>query len=295
MRALLLLAALTLAVPALAQDLPDPALTARRVGALEAQMRAVQRKVFPGGDPKFFTPDIAPAAAAPPPEAQGNPASAPLADLNGRVDALERQLRSLTGQVEENQNAVRQLTDQLTKLRGDAEFRLNALEGGARPAVIPDATAPLPLPTAKPAKPLAAKPDAKPVTGDPVEAAWRAAYAHYTAKEYDAAETGFTDFLAANPKATRAASAQYWLGRSYAAHNSSAQAAKAFLDGYQKYPKGDHAADSLIGLGNALTALKKPDQACRALNELQSVYGSALTPVQKTQAARARTAAKCEA
>lgn len=295
MRALLLCAALTLAVPAVAQDLPDAALTARRVGALEAQMRAVQRKVFPGGDPKFFTPDIAPAAAAPPPEAQGNPASAPLADLNARVDALERQLRSLTGQVEENQNAVRQLTDQLTKLRGDSEFRLNALEGGARPAIVPDATAPLPLPAAKATKLPATKPDAKPVAGDPVEAAWRAAYAHYTAKEYDAAEAGFTDFLAANPKAARAASAQYWLGRSYAAHSSSAQAAKAFLDGYQKYPKGDHAADSLIGLGNALTALKKPDQACRALNELQSVYGTALTAAQKAQAVRARTAAKCAA
>lgn len=299
MRVLLVFVAVCLAVPVAAQDTVDPAQTAKRVGKLESEMRAVQRKVFPGGDPKFFTPEIVPAAPLPV-VPDGNPASSPVADLTARVDALERQLRTLTGQAEEDQNKLRQLDTAMTKLRGDVEFRLTALEG-TRPAAVDAAGVPPPAATtaAKPAaKPAAAKSDTQLLAaagGDPVEAAWRAAYARYTAKDYDAAEAAFTDFIAANPKATRASHAQYWLGRSYLAQNSAAQAAKAFLDGYQKYPKGERAPDSLLWLGNALTALKKPEQACRALNELQSVYAAKLTPALKEQAAKARAQAKCEA
>jgi tol-pal system protein YbgF len=332
-RMALILLALTGAVPiittaAFAAD-TDPLATAKRVGKLESEMRAVQRKVFPGGDAKFFTPDISSAPVAAPAEPSGNPSSAPINDLTARVDALERQLRMLTGQVEENQNTLKHLDTTVTKLRGDTEFRLTKLEGStsAAPSGQPGAGSPpsdtkvaagngglssAPALTdglaAGPAKSAAAsatktggkasaaanKASTKPPTGDPVETAWRAARAYYTAKDYDAAETGFTDFVAGNPKSSHASTAQYLLGRSYAAQTSSAQAAKAFLDGYQKYPKSEQAPDSLIGLGNALTALKKPDQACRALNELKSVYGSKLTTAQKAQAAKARTSAKCE-
>ncbi len=74
-----------------------------------------------------------------------------------------------------------------------------------------------------------------------------------------------------------------------------AEAAKAFLDGYKKYPDGDRAPDSLLWLGKALTALKKPKQACSALDELQSVYGPKLTPALKSAAKTARNDAKCDA
>ena len=304
MRTALALLVVAAALPAGARDV-DPAQTAQRVDTLEAQMRAVQRKVFTGGDPKFFTPDIAPAAA-PAPAVEGTPASAPLNDLTARVDALERQLRTLTGAVEEGQNSARQTREALAKLRGDVEFRLNALEHvgpvPAATAATPGAPAALPAPSGPASGRGAAAPTARPgppaqaaQASDPVETAFRAAYARFTAKDYPGAEAAFTEFLAANPKSTRASNAQYWLGRSYAAQNSTAQAAKAYLDGYQKYPKSDHAADSLIGLSAALTTLKKPDQACRVLTELQSVYGSALTAPQEVQTARARTAAKCPA
>ena len=142
MRRILILLALASAAPLLAAPADtDPAATAKRVGKLESEMRAVQRKVFPGGDPKFFTPDISSAPVATPPEPSGNPASAPINDLTARVDALERQLRTLTGQVEENQNTLKQLDTTVTKLRGDTEFRLTKLEG-ATPGVGGAATGP---------------------------------------------------------------------------------------------------------------------------------------------------------
>lgn len=314
MRGLVFAAMVFSATAGMAQT-PSADLTPR-VSKLEGEMRAVQRKVFPGGDVKFFAPEIVPQAA--PVEAVGNPATSAVADLIARVDSLERQQRALIGDVEGLQFKTRQLETQLSKFRADAEFRLNAVESAARTEV-PSETA-LPFkPETKTAtppakgtgktdagkidagktsagKPAPAKPDLAKADGamDLVEAAWRQSYASVAAKDYDKAELAMLDFIAAYPKAPRAASAQYWLGRTYAARGSAAQAAKAFLDGYQKYPKSDRGADSLIGLGGALTVLKKPEQACRAYNEVLSVYAAKLSASQKEAVAKARIAAKCD-
>ena len=295
MRAFIGVFALLLAAPGLAQPVDD---VGKRVGRLESEMKAVQRKVFPGGDPRYFEPEVAVPAPAPP-EPQGTPASAPLADLNARVGAIEAQLRTLTGQVEADQNKLRLLDEALTKFRGDAEFRLGALEGVARPAATaPEATTPPPVAAKPPRTALKPPPaDATPPTATPAspEAQWKVAYALVSAKAWDDAESALTDFLAAHPKSPRASDAQYWLGKTYAAKKAPAQAAKAYLDGYQKYPKGTRAPDSLLGLSQALIDLKKPDQACRSLNELDAVYGGKLTPALRDSAAKARTTAKCKA
>ena len=302
MRGAVVAALLLVTVPATAQA-PD---LDRRVGKLEAEVRAVQRKVFPGGDPRYFVPEVAPAAPVAA-EPVGSPASAPLTDLTARVGELEGQLRTLTGQVEANQNKLRLLDDALTKTRGDIEFRVTALEAGTRPPAAPPAdTLPAPAPTARPARvtlkpppaevpsPAATAPKPAITTAAPnADAEWRAAYALVLAKSWDEAEPALNAFLAAHPRAARASDAQYWLGRSFAARKSPAQAAKAFLDGYQKYPKGSRAPDSLLGLAEALVALKKPEQACRSLGELDAVYAERLTPALRGQADKARVAAKC--
>lgn len=294
MKMLFVLAALVAVVPALAQD-SDPVL-GKRVGKLESEMKAVQRKVFPGGDPRFFEPEVQPAAPAAA-EPVGNPASTPLTDLTARVAELETQQRALTGQVEANQNRLRLLEESLTKFRGDAEFRLNAIEAGTKPAdpaaaTADDSAAP---PAVKSGRtPLKPAPEAPSAPVGP-EAQWRAAQALMTAKDYDGAEPALTDFLAKYPKSTHASEAQYALGKAYAAQKQYAEAAKAFLNGYKIYPKGTHAADSLLGLSQALIDLKKSAQACQSLDELDAVYGDKLTPALKAQAAKARTTAKCKA
>ena len=296
MKMLLVIAALAAAVPVLAQD-SDPVL-GKRVGKLESEMKAVQRKVFPGGDPRFFEPEVQPAAPAPA-ETIGNPATAPLTDLTARVAELETQQRALTGQVEANQNRLRLLEEALAKFRGDAEFRLNAIEaGGVKPADPAAATVPddsTPPPTTRPGRtPLKPAPETPAAPVGP-EAQWRAAQALVSAKDYDGAEVALTDFLAKYPKSTHASEAQYALGKSYAAQKQHAEAAKAYLGGYKTYPKGTRAPDSLLGLAQALIDLKKPAQACQSLGELDAAYGDKLTPALKAQAAKARVAAKCKA
>lgn len=82
----------------------------KRVERLEKEMRAVQRKVFPGSDGKFFEPDIKPDATGP--VTPSNTTSA-VSDLITRVDALERSLANLTGQVEQNGFRLKQLEDKM--------------------------------------------------------------------------------------------------------------------------------------------------------------------------------------
>jgi TolA-binding protein len=288
--ALLVLAMAATAAPA--QD-TDVARIDKRVGKLESEMRAVQRKVFPGSEARYFEPEItAPPAASP---VAGTPASAPLTDLSDRVAEIERQLRTLTGQVEADQFKLRQLEEAQAKTRADIEFRLNALETGApRAAAPPPVTAPATdsaTDAAAPAKP-AAKPKAAPATA---EAAWKAAYASATAKDWPATEAAMTAFAADWPKSPQVTRSIYWLGRSHAERDQHAQAARAFLKVYETAPRSPQAPDSLLGLADAMVGLKKPKDACRVLGELDSVYGEKLTDKQKAEAAAQRKTAKCPA
>ncbi len=294
-------AAMLLPAPLAAQAV-DVGKLDRRVGTLESEMRAVQRKVFPGGNARFFEPEIPAQAAAPPPAPETLPATTPISDLTGRVDALEGQLKTMTGQIEAMEYKLRMLEDGQRRLKGDTEFRLNALEnpGGTPPADAAAATtAPAagpaamqdkPPTTPAPAKPAA--PAAKPATD---AAAWTAAYPKVTARDWPGVETAMSQFIADWPKSIRVPQAKYWLGRSFAARSQYPQAAKAFLDVYQSAPRSTPAPDALIALAGALNAMTKPKDACQVLGELETVYGAKLTDTQKADAGRQRTKAKCTA
>ncbi len=304
--ALLPLLIAAVATPAPAQVI-DMGKIDRRVGKLESEMRAVQRKVFPGGDPRFFEPEI-PAQAPPPAAAPAPavPASNPVADLTARVDALEGQIKTMTGQIEALEYRLRQTEDSQRRLKGDVEFRLNALEnpgaaaaaaaaaptaGGAGAGPAPTTATSQPAAAASPvARPAA--PTARPATAD---AAWTDAYARVTARDWPAAQAAMTRFLADWPKSTRVPQARFWLGRALAAQNQPAAAAKAFLDVYQTAPRSAPAPDALVGLAGALNSMAKPTDACQVLAELDSVYGAKLTDAQKADAARQRARAKCAA
>lgn len=274
------------ASPALAQSQSID----KRVGVLEKQMTAVQRKVFPGADPRFFEPEINTqqgSAASP-----GVPATTRIEDLGARVDSLEKQMTVLTGQMEQNSFKVRQLEEQLAKFKSDAEFRLNTLEGkpgGAAPPTSP------PNPFTPPSSQPAPAPAGPAASGDPAEAAYSAAYALVEQKRFADAEAALKDVVAKYPKHKRASYAQHWLGRSYLADGKPALAVEAFYANYQNNPRGDRAPDSLFWLGQALMKLNKPQEACKVYGELTDVYGAKMTTALKDQTAKARVTAKCAA
>ena len=203
----------TAASPVLAQSRPT---VDQRVDKVEKELKAVQRKVFPAGAQAIIEPEIsAPVAGA---NDFGDSASTPIADLTARVSSMEQEMSRLTGQVEQSQNRLKQLEDQLAKFRGDAEFRINALEGNGgtalspRPAGAPG-TAPVVTPplVADPAP--APAPAAGPSTGDVAEDAYMAGYRLWEAKKYGEAETALKAYVAKYPQHRRASFAQNLLGR----------------------------------------------------------------------------------
>lgn len=285
-------AALAAAVPALAQDTRQ---VERRVDKLESEMRAVQRKVFPGGDKRYFEPEFQPTDQAAPAPA-GAPATSPIADLTTRVDGIERQLQTLTGQVEQANYKVRQMEEAMAKFRADTEFRLTQIEGGGKPpaAATDETTLTLPglkPPTATPPKPAADA--AKPA--DTPEAAYQAAYAFVVAKENVKAVSALQDFAAKYPKSPRASHALYWLGRTLIAQGEYERAARVFFDNQQKNPTGERAQESLYWLGDVLVRLERAPQACTVYDLARKVYADEMKPALKPQFANARTAAKCAA
>jgi TolA-binding protein len=294
--------------PAIAQS-SQTAPVAQRVDRLEREMRAVQRKVFPGGSQQYFEAEIAPPQATGP--APGTPVGSPVADLTARVDTLERELARLTGQAEQNAFKLRQIEESLNRFKGDTEFRMNALEGGGGAAPAPGgsgsapsagtptrpATSTRPPLSETPARDTA--PEVPPVaavtpTGDAGEDAYMAGYRLWEAKRYSEAVTALRGVVTKYPNHKRASYAQNLLGRAYLDDGKPAAAAEAFYANYQKMPRGERAPDSLYYLGQSLVQLKKPADACKVYDELLDVYGEKIAASLKERVAKGRTDAKCK-
>jgi TolA-binding protein len=278
----------------------------QRVERVEKELRAVQRKVFPGGDQAFTTPEIAAQETTTP---TGLPASTPLNDLSARVDALEKTVMQLTAQVEQQDHRLSVLSQQSAKDRQEFTTRLQLIEQAAAPATAvaaplaaPTLDAPAPRPaTTRPAKPTPAAAEAPAVdepaataSNDPAEDAYMAGYRLWTQKKYTEAQAALRDVVKKYPKHRRASYAQNLLGRAYLDAGRPANAAEAFAANYQTNPRGERAPDSLLYLGDSLVKLDKNTDACRVYGEFDAAYGATASASLKSRVAAARKTANCK-
>jgi TolA-binding protein len=283
------------AAPAAAQSGQQPERVERRLDKIEQELRAVQRRVFPGGnvEPEIVT-------RTPQSTLSGVPASNAVADISARLDALESQLATLTGQSEENANRLRQLETALSRFRETAGSRLDVLERQAAPAVEPEPAAPSrPAAgagtTSRPASSPASTP-ASTAAGsgtDAAEEAYNAGFRLWDQGRYTEAQTALEAMARKYPRHRLASWASNLAGRAYLDGGKPAAAARVFLANYQGNPKGERAADSLFFLGQALFKLNKPADACKAYDELQDVYGDTIRAYLKQRLPTARAEAKC--
>lgn len=294
-----------------------------RVDRLEREMRAVQRRVFPGGAGHYFEPQITPQAEQTVP---GIPASAPLADLTQRVAALESQIATLTGQIEQTQFRLRQFEESNTAFRNSVGSRLDALEGASRavPAGIGGTsgasssgsaatttrgpgngggtlTAPSAARGDRPANaPATAERRARvaaverPSTGDEAEDAYVYGYRLWSAKLYPEARAQLETVVSRFPNHRRASWAQNLLGRAYLDDGAPSMAAVAFYDNFRNNPSGERAPDSLFFLAQALRQMNQPAaEVCKVYDELLELYGDRISEQMRTQVADGRTASRC--
>ena len=72
-----------------------------------------------------------------------------------------------------------------------------------------------------------------------------------------------------------AGSAQYWYAETFRIRQLYTDAATAYLEGYQKYPKGIKAPDNLLKLGVSMIQIGEKDQGCKMINGVELQYPNA--------------------
>jgi TolA-binding protein len=306
------------ASPAFAQD----TLAEARLRKMEAEIRALQRQVFPGGDGKYFAPEITPgqpaATGTPPP-----PASTPMTDLLTRMDSVEAQIQHLTAQVEQTSNRLTQLearvgpaptvtpapTASPAPAPGAAtDSNLAAMNVGASASKPAPASPPAPTPvSAHAAKPAPAHVSAapspqrvtavraieKPATEDPGDDEYSYGYRLWDAKFYPEAEQQLKMFVERYPHHQRMSYARNLLGRAYLDDGKPREAASWFLQNYQSDKAGARAPDSLLLLAESMHQLKDTSRACIALAEFGETYSSEAAGRLKSQYDATRAEVTC--
>ena len=102
--------------------------------------------------------------------------------------------------------------------------------------------------------------------------------------DYETAEVALREFIDKNKDHDLAGSAQYWYGETFRIRQLYSDAATAYLDGYQKYPKSKKAPDNLLKLGITMVQLGEKDQGCKMISGLKKEYPKASKSVlQKAQ------------
>jgi len=93
--------------------------------------------------------------------------------------------------------------------------------------------------------------------------------------DYTTAERAFREFVITNPDHKLAGNAQYWYAETFRIRQLYTDAASAYLEGYQKYPKGEKAPINLLKLGVSMVQIGEKDQGCRMINGVEKEFPEA--------------------
>ncbi len=93
--------------------------------------------------------------------------------------------------------------------------------------------------------------------------------------DYSTAEKAFREFVQTNPDHDLAGNAQYWYAETFRIRQLYTDAASAYLEGYQKYPKGEKAPINLLKLGVSMVQIGEKDQGCKMINGVEKQYPEA--------------------
>ena len=227
-----------------------------------------------------------------------------------KLNEIENQFRQLTNKFEEVNFKLDKLSTRVTKIQSDAQLRFSDLENGISTtskktnSALPGSTKPqdfgaspgyetsnLPkeqsinsvetaqtVITEEPEKRKSLLPN------KPTEEQYEFAVSFMKIGDYETAEFALREFIDKNKDNDLAGNAQYWYGETFRIRQLYSDAATAYLDGYQNYPKSDKAPDNLLKLGITMVQLGEKDQGCKMISGLKKEYPKASKSVlQKAQ------------
>ena len=110
---------------------------------------------------------------------------------------------------------------------------------------------------------------------EPPEQQYEFATSFLKVGDYSMAERAFREFVTSNPEHNLAGNAQYWYAETFRIRQLYTDAASAYLEGYQKYPKGEKAPIDLLKLGVSMVQIGEKDQGCKMINGVEKQYPKA--------------------
>ena len=227
-----------------------------------------------------------------------------------KLNEIEDQFRDLTNKFEEVSFKLDKLSSRVTKIQSDTQLRFSDLETGSssekskRQTELPGTSKPqdfganpgyqtssLPKQQSinsvesaqtviaeQPEKKESLLPDKSP------DKQYEFAVSFMKIGDYETAEFALKEFIEKNKDHDLAGSAQYWYGETFRIRQLYSDAATAYLDGYQNYPKSKKAPDNLLKLGITMVQLGEKDQGCKMISGLKKEYPKASKSVlQKAQ------------
>ena len=93
--------------------------------------------------------------------------------------------------------------------------------------------------------------------------------------DYETAELALREFVDTNSQHKLAGNAQYWYGETFRVRQLYQDAATAYLNGYQKYPKSSKAPVNLLKLGVMLVQIGEKEQGCSMILGVKDQYPEA--------------------
>jgi len=93
--------------------------------------------------------------------------------------------------------------------------------------------------------------------------------------DYSTAERAFREFVTTNPEHKLAGNAQYWYAETFRIRQLYTDAASAYLEGYQKYPRSEKAPINLLKLGVSMVQIGEKEQGCKMIEGVAKQYPKA--------------------
>ena len=227
-----------------------------------------------------------------------------------KLNEIENQFRELTNKFEEVNFKLDKLSSRVTKIQSDTQLRFSDLEGNEnkpsteKQVALPGSSKPqdfgaapgyqttnLPkeqsINSVESAQTVIAEEPEKRdslLPNKSAEEQYEFAVSFMKIGDYETAEFALREFIDKNKDHDLAGSAQYWYGETFRIRQLYSDAATAYLDGYQNYPKSKKAPDNLLKLGITMVQLGEKDQGCKMISGLKKEYPKANKSVlQKAQ------------
>lgn len=202
------------------------------------------------------------------------------ADVQQRIGALEEQIRTLNGQIEDLAFQLLEMQEAARKRNEDNEFRFQELEkpqkqGALKKPRKEKQTAALTTPQETPLNlnlDLSTDLNTASISGETGEEIYNQGYQQILTGQYKQAERSFDNYLILYPDGDRIIDSKYWYGESLFGQKRYKDAAKFFLNTHKAHPSAIKAPETLLKLGMSLAALESRETACATYAEVLTRY-----------------------